>query len=342
MKEINKKLKLLKYLAAVIFLLVFFFFFKQEANAQININFGINNLNPWMQTKDADLRIESQTPLTINVPGTPGDGEYCGTPAYSNTYVSLQGAGGTPGIVFSGENDYDFGSGLASIETTDPKYGWVVGNDTAAGYNPQLTRKTSYNYIYSKAKQGGLTPIDLTVNHCGAGGLANCDLNSDLAHGLYIANGDLTLNSASIYTFGNSQNYVILVNGDLVIANKIKVPVGSTVIFVVKGDITVESTVGEADMTSTASDIEGIFSADGSFILEGNNNCGNKIADLRLNLAGNIVVGAGGDGEFINNRDLCEGNALCPVFFIIGRPDFILNLPTLMRYSNYIWQEVAP
>jgi len=84
-----------------------------------------------------------------------------------------------------------------------------------------------------------------------------------------------------------------------------------------------------------------MYSADGDFIIAGGNTC--PTPDLRLNLAGNIVTGAGGTGgAFKNNRDLCAGDALCPVFYVSSRPDFILNLPTLMRFADYTWQEVAP
>jgi len=367
MRKINKNLNLLKNLVPVIFLLVFFLSLKTDANAQVNVNFGISNLQPWIQTEDSDIRIESSdsvidpgggggmgTTFTNPLPGSPSDSpaEYCGLdPNASNAYTSLQGSSGTgtPGIIFTGTNDYSFGAGLASKSPPDAPYGWVVGGSLANDYNTQLTKKACYDFIYAKAIQGGLTPIDITadittgipVNHCGAT-LDDCKLDN-LSHGLYIANGPMHLTNNSDYTFGLNQNYVILVNGSLTISNKIKVPVGSTAVFVVNGDITVSGTVGEVDYTSNNTDLEGIYSATGSFIIDSDpaNTC--PTPDLRLNLAGNIVTGAGGvGGSFINRRDLCDGNATCPVFFITGRPDFILNLPTLIRYTNYTWQEVAP
>jgi hypothetical protein len=360
----NKNLNSLKKYVLVLFLTVFIFSLARGiVNAQsITINFGINNIKPWIQTKDSDIRIESGdsiigggseigTSFDDPLPGSASDSpaQYCGTdPSYSNAFASLQGVGGTPGIVFSGTNDYSFGAGLASIYTTTPPFGWVVGGSYANDYNSQLSRKTSYDFILSKATQGGLTPVDLRTACLD---LQNCDLSDAIAnpvtpfsHGLYKAEvpGTSLILTGGEINFPVNQNFVILVNGDLVISTKIKVPVGSTAVFIVKGNITVSTTVGEGDFTSTVPDLEGMYSADNNFIIDGNNNCASG-PDLRLNLAGNIVTGAGGEGgAFINRRDLCDGNASCPVFFVAGRPDFILNLPTLIRYTNFTWQEVAP
>ena len=146
------------------------------------------------------------------------------------------------------------------------------------------------------------------------------------------------------YDFPESQNYVILVNGDLTINTQIKVPKTSTVAFIVSGDIIVNPTVGNTtgDITTTTPSIEGFYSTDKNFIIKGNNNC-TVGEDKRLNVAGSVVVNAGlTGGEFRNQRDLCGGNATCPVFSIQERPDFMLNAPDLIKYKNTIYQEVAP
>jgi len=143
------------------------------------------------------------------------------------------------------------------------------------------------------------------------------------------------------YTFP-AGNYVILVNGNLTIDTKLIVPPGSTVTFIVSGDITVTSSVGESVITSTASDIEGFYSTDKSFIIQGTNNC-SVGTDKRLNVAGTIVVNAaktGGSFQYL--RDLCGGNASCPVFSIQERVDFILNAPELIKRQNIIYREEAP
>ena len=156
--------------------------------------------------------------------------------------------------------------------------------------------------------------------------------------------GNLTLNGggpAPSYTFPNNQNYVILINGNLNINEKIHVPSSSTVIFSAKGDIIVNETVGEIS-SSTSPTIEGLYSADRHFIAGAElNNC--PTADLRLNIAGSVVANAGRtNGTFQNNRDLCAGNLANPSVTFIERPDFILNYPDLTKFNLRHWREVAP
>jgi hypothetical protein len=213
--------------------------------------------------------------------------------------------------------------------------------------------KTSFAYQQSLAKQASITPIDLATLDSNAkpyclGGISNCTLSSTLVHGIYIANGDLTLTgngSPASYTFPSNQNYIILVKGNLTIQTQLHVPIGSTVLFSTSGNITVNRTVGEdvANWQSYTPDVEGAFSADKSFIIDGYNNCAKAGADRRLNVAGNIITNAAlSGGTFVNNRDLCENDAFCPVFTVQTRPDFILNAPSFIKRVNYTWQEVAP
>ena len=197
-----------------------------------------------------------------------------------------------------------------------------------------------------KIKQAGLPPTDITGS-CGTDGKNPCVLGAGFNNGLYIADGDLIFSGQGTpksYTFPEG-NYVILVDGKLTIKARIIVQKGSTVTFIVSGDIIIDPSVGNTNIegfTSTTPHIEGFYSADGSFIIQGTNNC-SVGADKRLNIAGSVVVNAGLTwGAFQNQRDLCAGNATCPAFSIQERPDFILNAPDIIKYQNTIYQEVAP
>ena len=293
-----------------------------------NLNFGITNSNPWIQSTCTDIRFDTgfDDPIPITA-----DPVLCGGPNASiNASISVVCT--TPGIIMSGDSSYSFGQGQASSTN------WVVGGTTY----PEVfapTRgggfATSYAYVLSVIKQAGLTPTDLSTVCT----LSNCTLPAGFSHGLYKANSDLYLNA---FTFLASSNYVILVNGNLYIRGKILVPNGSTATFIVSGNIYVDQTVGEAVISSTTPDIEGFYSTDKSFIIQGTNDC-MVGADLRLNVAGTIVVNAGlTGGSFQNLRDLCGGNLSCPVFSISERPDFILNAPEVIKRQNAIYQEVAP
>jgi len=298
-----------------------------DANGSvINLNFGITNNKPWFQCNGADCRIDPTPGFTSKVPST----------AIGGAFASKNGTGGTPGLIFTGNSTPDFGQGQASST------GWVVGGATyGETYTPTRVGgivKTSYNFLQSKATQGNITPTDIAP-FC-SGGIANCTLSA-LPHGVYVANGSLRLVGGG-YNFGLSQNYVILVNGDLTISERIAVPNGSTALFSTTGDIRVDKALGETFSDGTTITIQGIYSAGKSFIADGNNNCTTG-ADPRLNIAGSVIVnGAQGGGSFQNLRDLCGNDPYYPSVAFFERPDFIINTPDFLKQPNFTYQEIAP
>ncbi len=323
-----------------------------------NLNFGISNSIPWVQgSGGGDIRADGGFSSSNNS-GVGGGGGGGGGSTFDNpipatanlscsggAYASVPSTGGSPGVVYTGNGSANFGQGSASVNN------WVSGGASypesfAPGSVGGLI-KTSYAYTQSIAQQANITPTDIVSNssYCSFGGLTNCQLSSSLGHGIYIANGNLTLTGAgspASYTFPANQNYIIMVNGDLTINTQIHVPVGSTVIFSVKGSIYVDKTVGESSYLSTASDLEGIYSADQNFVIQGTSDCTTG-ADQRLNISGSVIVNAAlGGGSFQNQRDLCGNDAYCPVVSLHSRPDFMLNVPYFIRKTNYTWQEVAP
>lgn len=296
----------------------------------INLNFGITDSIPWMQSGGSDVWFNNG----INNP-IPSDASVaCGGP-----YMSTNGAAGRPGVVYSGGGSSYFRDGQASPNP----YNWKVGGTSsldAENYTPAIpgVMKTSYTYINSLLNQNGITPINLnTLTGC-SNPASSCSLPNNLQNGVYIASGNVDLTRAN---FAGGRDYVILVPGNLIIRSPIDVPVGSTVLFTVRGDIIVDVSVGQANERSTAPSIQGWFSSDHNFTINGSNNCPNS--DRRLNVEGAIVVNASlTGGSFNNNRDLCLGNKTCPVFYIKERPDFILNAPLFLMNSRRVWQEIAP
>jgi hypothetical protein len=298
-----------------------------------NLNAGVTtDTLPWIQSTGSDIRVDSG--VNINVPAT--------------KYASIIGMGGMPGVIFSGATTSNFGVGQASVN------GWQVGTPA----NPDIFTDThslvptSYKFLLETAQGSGITPIDLITptNYCGAGGLSNCALGTRaLPHGIYISHGNLSLSSTS-YTFP-AGNFIILVDGNLTINGRIQVPLGSTVIFSVNGSITVSSNVGElasqpsttcAVATHAGCAIEGLYSADNNFVVNGVFAC-NATIDKRLNIAGSVIVNAGRTGgTFVNNRSLCGNDANYPSVSFTERPDFMLNYPSLTKQNARIWQDVAP
>jgi hypothetical protein len=122
------------------------------------------------------------------------------------------------------------------------------------------------------------------------------------------------------------------------------------VLFSASDDINVSPTVGDTSHI-TASNLEGYYSTDKSFTAKGKDSTGggancstSNNEDLRLNVAGSIVVNAvtSNNGGFYYQRDMCANDKKCPVFTITERPDFILNSPTFLMFPRRLWQEVAP
>jgi hypothetical protein len=291
------------------------------SNSIVSLNAGVTpNAASWFQSIGADIRWDSGFANTM--------------PA--GKFASLPGSGGMPGIIFSGAITPSFGAGSASITNWQVSGSSVDRRDVYTDTHSLIP--SSYSSLLETAQTSGITPIDISTQ-C-TGGITNCALNTSLLNGVYIAQGDLYLNGSG-YTFPGGKNFIILINGDLFINEKIIVPVGSTVIFSAKGDITVSESIGEA-ATSTSPTIEGVYSADYNFITDiDGNNC--PTADLRLNIEGSVIANAGrGGGTFINNRHLCDINASDPSVSFIERPDFILNYPSFIKQRVRIWQEVAP
>lgn len=287
----------------------------------LNLNFGITNNKPWIQGVGSNMRIDSG--FIDKIPAT----------AVGGAYAVLNSSGGTPGLVFSGASAPDFGQGRAS--TTNWTAGGLSYPETYSPIKVGGQIKTSYNYLLSRAQQGNITPADLTA-YC-SGGLGNCTLGS-LPHGIYKANGDLTLNA---YSFPAGEDFIILVNGNLTIKGRIQVPVGTTAFFASLGNITVDKSVGEAPSSAFPS-IAGIYSAGQSFIIDGTNDC-TKGQDLRLNIGGTVITNANlGGGTFQMQRDLCQDDPSYPSAYIFERPDFIINTPAFLKTPNFTYQEIAP
>ena len=301
-----------------------------------NANFGITNSFPWIQSIGRDMRVDSGYSQRIPY----------------QKFASLKRDGGTPGVIFSGNSAPFFGEGSAS----ENPYNWVVGTPP---YGDKYTSShhlvtTSYEYQLSNAKDYGLERVDIS-SHCGANGISNCVLSSTIPHGLYIANGNLTISNSSSYTFPANSNYVILVKGDLHLKQNILLPTTSTATFSVKGDIYVDKSVGESTHSSIASNLDGFYSTDKSFIVEsanmvnGLNDCVTAYTDTtkrdkRLNIGGSVITNASlsEGGKLINQRDLCGSNLTYPTIYFSERLDLILNAPRLIQNIRKTYQEVPP
>ena len=310
-----------------------------DASGNISgLNFGFKLPGPWIQTGGTDIRSDpSGGGLQTIIPST-ANPSLCVSP-FGNLFTSVNGVGDSPGIIFTGDTPAYFGTGGGSASAPN----WKVGSSTYPDiYTPSKgSYATSYAFVLGRVIQRGIS-TSLLSSQCN---LASCSLPAALPSGVYTANGNVKILNGAAYDLGGTKKVIILIYGDLTLAPavngiSITVPKTSSLTFIVSGDIHVDKGVGTV-WNSAATQVEGFYSTDKSFIIDGGNVC--PSADLRLNMAGSVIVNAGGTGgRFINNRTLCANNAFCPVFTISERPDFILNAPESIKQIKTIYQEVAP
>jgi hypothetical protein len=277
--------------------------------------FCIAPLDPWFQTSVGDVRI-----LNLNNPVPTG--------LYGSTDVNY------PGIFYSSDSNANLGRGAASVKN------WVINNEYS--YNADTENRNggmSYDFYKSKTKQDGVTITQISSG--------TFDQTQITGSGVYEAPGDLTIN---LYTHVNGRRVVILVNGNVTInANTISIPQNQGIFIVAaKGNITIGKTVGTATLNSTASNIDGYYTAQGSIILDGDTCADGTTSDLRLNIGGTLVANSlkpfstTGTGTLQNKRSLCTNNLLYPSLYINARPDFITQLTDFYKTTYTKWQEVNP
>lgn len=283
--------------------------------------------SPWFQGKGGDMRRDYG--FSDALP--------------SGKYASENGGGGTPGVIFTGGTTANFGSGGAS----ENQYNWVVGGSSyPETYFP--TPQTSYASYQALLAQNGVTTTALPSSCNNPSG---CSLTT-LSASAYTSTGDVYLVASSL----SSGNYVFLVNGNLTIKGNVLVANGATATFIASGDIKIDKDVRASSNSTlctppTGCQVEGFFSADRKFIVEGYGFYGCLTQgdatddDRRLNISGAVVANAGlamGTDAFENERNLCDDGASYPSLYIVERPDFILNAPSFIKTKSLIWQEVAP
>jgi hypothetical protein len=313
-----------------------------------NVAFQLSDENPWSQGVCTDLRFDNG--ITNPAPATGS----CG--GVTNAYLNITNETcSTPGLVFSGDSDANFSPGNVSAT------GQMVGgggnfSENFKPVNPRIIR-TSYQYIMTTIQNNDIQATNL-VDICPL--LSDCILPATIASGVYHANDDVVLNAV---TFPSDRKILMVIHGNLAILGNILVPTGSSVIFIVSGNIIIDKSVGESDITSQDANIQGLYSTDNSFVINSfaisNKICnddGSSI-DKRLNIVGSVIVNAAATGgELINTRDLCASDTTCPVMSISmgngnvsgNRPNagngvtYLLNAPSVIKHPNTVWQEVAP
>lgn len=308
--------------------------FATSTNNQV-ATFCIAPLDSWFQTDFGDVRLLNLlNPVPSGLKGSTG-----GTDGYF------------PGIFFSSDSaTRAFGNGSASTK------GWFINGEYS--YNADTENRNggmSYDFYKSKANRDGVTiteipeedPIDLSDE----------TQFPDVEGRIYEVGG-----AGSITSIGSSpititgKRIVILAKGDVRIDQPIRVTAGNGLLIIAaKGDITIGEDVGTDTLTSTATQLDGYFTAQGSIIIESKTpditeQCTATAVDddLRLNVGGALVANSlkpfssTGTGSIQRNRNLCLNNLLYPSLYISSRPDFLTQLTDFYKVSYSKWSEVNP
>ncbi|MFH1561690.1 MAG: hypothetical protein ABID04_03915, partial [Patescibacteria group bacterium] len=150
----------------------------------------------------------------------------------------------------------------------------------------------------------------------------------------YLLTGDQSLSLIDGILDGqvaDGEQYFILVDGDLTIDRELVVSNSGLLFMAVSGDITVVDGIDE---------VEGIFLADGSILIQG--------SGTMANLNGVWVADADGNGSgsLTNSRDLGADNNTGPAVTFTFRPDMIVNLVKsdvgITEPGSVKWEEIKP
>jgi|GEM_PF-6990059 len=180
----------------------------------------------------------------------------------------------------------------------------------------------------------------------------------------YTGGGDLVIdkNIGSVpLSISGNKRVIIFVPGNLSFTNTsgnttpklTDVPVGSVLMFIVQGNIIVDSSVGYTDTTTNPTtaqpNLTGIFVADGQIVIQSDGNL--AVADRKFIGAGTFVGWGGAGSGNTNGIDLRRSfqdatglakNATNPAEAFVYRPDFLLNFPVELKTAYYNWAEIAP
>jgi hypothetical protein len=218
--------------------------------------------------------------------------------------------------------------------------GVTPGSTNVFSVGTGQTRYYEYYDFFFRNTDFGLLPIDdflTTFNDAKKPTYSSLNVE-------HYRNGDLTI--LSQWNIASGEQYVIFVAGDLYLTDGdgasdqlITVENGGFVAFIVEGNLYIDESLGNSDLLNTTSNIEGVYIVNGVIEVQSRG------------------VGAGGDDRFIGegtfvgwngvnlNRDFDDGlgrdteNLDKPTEQFIYRPDFMVNLPKVLRSSPKLWQQ---
>lgn len=288
----------------------------RQQSSITNLNFALREItqDPWMHTFGGDIRIDDG--FTNEMPSGRNFSGNIGTQVKHGIVFNRVGSTGinvSPGAFSNPENWYVRDSGLENA-----------------------TIKTSYLNLRKSIIDSG-NGNKIIRNDCASCNIDRFDHSKETIINDF--NGDVVLTSDSgTYTVTTAdKNYIFLVPGNLTINTNIDVPEGSTIIFAAGGDITINGRV---------TNLQGIYVATNNFTFASQvtNPVTGEPRDVPITIEGSIIF----NGSLNRRRRLTPRESREPqpggtsTINIRYRPDFVLNLPSVIRTAVSKRIEVAP
>lgn len=304
--------------------------------------------NAWWQTFGGSVyardQIQTQIPVgTCDASGTCTSALIVGTGTNTSGFAVL-GTGGVLKTTSDGSDAYVQSAGSRTTANGAYAVGVSPGNET-------------YDYFLNRLSDAPTSVSSLAELKAAILGQA-----SD-STGIYLYTGGNLLidkdSGAVPLALTSNKRVVVFVPENLEFSNSslsaspviTDVPVGSFLMFITQGTITVDQTVGYTSAATNpltaAANLAGIFVADGRIIIESDGDT--AVADRKFIGAGTFVgwdqagVGNGVELQRSFQNSLGMGsNSTTPAEAFVYRPDFVTNYPSELKLAHYNWQEIAP
>lgn len=309
-------------------------------------NFFLTRYNlsnsPWWQTKGGNVYAKDSISSTI--PDTcPAAGVGVCDPYFITQNGTDQYSGG---IAITG------GNSTSSIAVE----GYYTDRDPDTSGNQPRSVDVSHannqkeDYAYFAGLFDSASATDISTNDTGSGTLTTLPtggqtFGSDNTE-VYTYVGDLTLDFDTTQTV-TGKKMVILVNGNVTIQgtpNTRAVDVANGAFFglITSGNINIDETIGNTSATATTSVLEGVYVADGDLNIE--NYADDSIRDLKFvgegTFVGHTAINLNRDYDNTSNPIDKALNNTNPIEVFVYRPDFVTNIPSILKQPNLYWQEV--
>jgi hypothetical protein len=272
----------------------------------------------WTQTTSGD----AYAPITVSssIPVTA-----------PQTYFSMNGPGGYPGLVSYGSF---FDVSLNPLTT-----GAEAGSNTLSTtrWNAHTTYTPISLYEHFTLLLGGMTGTGDLWDADGE--LSATDFLSCASSDYCYFSGNPTINNP--ITIGANDKRILVINGALTIKNTITITPGGFLAVIAKDGITIDPSVGAGApasySTSITPQIQGMYITGGNFSIPAVTPP-SLPPDKQLVLKGMFVA-----DDFSITRMLSNANNLLyPATMFIHDPALLFSTPFIMQEVPFRWQEVAP